>query len=127
MKLRIKGNSIRLRLSKTDVANFASKGILAEKTEFVNTTFTYALESVQGIQEMTCKNEPNLITVCLPKLMADEWTSTDMIGMQHDVEIVPGRKMFLLVEKDFVCIDNTFEDQSDNYPNPNAACGPATE
>jgi len=127
MKLRIKGNSIRLRLSKTDVANFASKGILAEKTEFVNTTFTYALESVQGIQEITCKNEPNLITVCLPKHMADEWTSTDLIGMQNDVEIVTGRKMFLLVEKDFVCIDNTFEDQSDNYPNPNAACGPATE
>jgi hypothetical protein len=59
--------------------------------------------------------------------MADEWTSTDLIGMQNDVEIVPGRKMFLLVEKDFVCIDNTFEDQSDNYPNPNAACGPTSE
>jgi hypothetical protein len=24
----------------------------------------------------------------------------------------------LLVEKDFVCLDNTIEDQSDNYPNP---------
>jgi hypothetical protein len=27
----------------------------------------------------------------------------------------------LLVEKDFTCLDNVEEDQSDNYPNPLAA------
>jgi hypothetical protein len=25
-----------------------------------------------------------------------------------------------LLEKDFACLDNTLEDQSDNYPNPKA-------
>jgi hypothetical protein len=34
----------------------------------------------------------------------------------------PAQELFLLIEKDFVCLDNTFEDQSDNYPNPNAVC-----
>jgi hypothetical protein len=125
MKLRIKGNSIRLRLSKSEVAKFETTGRIEEKTEFVDSHFTYALEAVEGINEIMCKNTPNLITVCLPKQMADEWTSTELVGMQNDYEVVSGRKIFLLIEKDFVCIDNTFEDQSDNYPNPNAACGPA--
>jgi hypothetical protein len=29
-----------------------------------------------------------------------------------------GKELFLLLEKDFVCLDETIEDQSDNYPNP---------
>ena len=33
-----------------------------------------------------------------------------------------GKDLFLLIEKDFVCLDHTFEDQSDNYPNPNKLC-----
>ena len=28
----------------------------------------------------------------------------------------------LLIEKDFVCLDHTLEDQSDNYANPNKVC-----
>jgi len=27
-----------------------------------------------------------------------------------------------LLEKDFVCLDHTTEDQSDNYENPNTTC-----
>jgi len=27
-----------------------------------------------------------------------------------------------LVEKDFICLDETTEDQSDNYENPNKTC-----
>ena len=28
------------------------------------------------------------------------------------------KKLYILIEKDFKCLDNTIEDQSDNYPNP---------
>ena len=45
-----------------------------------------------------------------------------MKGFQHKQALSNGKELFLLVEKDFVCLDNTFEDQSDNYPNPNAHC-----
>jgi hypothetical protein len=58
----------------------------------------------------------------MPKSIADEWTESNEVGFQH-IQILPnGTELFLLVEKDFVCLDNTFEDQSDNYPNPNAVC-----
>jgi len=32
----------------------------------------------------------------------------------------------LLLEKDFVCLDDTDEDQSDQYDNPNAKCTPVS-
>ncbi len=28
----------------------------------------------------------------------------------------------ILIENDFISIDNTYEDQSDNYPNPQLTC-----
>jgi hypothetical protein len=30
--------------------------------------------------------------------------------------------LYLLVEKDFKCLDNVAEDQSDNYENPSKTC-----
>ncbi len=45
MKIRIKGNSIRLRLSKSEVDLFASQGFVREKTEFENGTFFYMVKN----------------------------------------------------------------------------------
>jgi len=58
----------------------------------------------------------------VPPDLAKNWTSTNEVGFQHKLSLNNGKELFLLVEKVFVCLDNTFEDQSDNYPNPNAHC-----
>jgi hypothetical protein len=122
MKIRIKGNSIRLRLTQTEVANFAKTGYLEEHTEFGNATFTYALANVAEVLTLSAKMEGAKITMQVPPDLAKNWTSTNEIGFQHKQPLSNGKELFLLVEKDFVCLDNTFEDQSDNYPNPNAHC-----
>ena len=44
MKIRIKGNSLRYRLTKTDVERFSSDGYLQEQTVFGNGMLTYALQ-----------------------------------------------------------------------------------
>lgn len=49
--------------------------------------------------------------------MIDELALIDKIGVDGQ-----SGKVNLLIEKDFVCIDNTTEDQSDNYPNPSLNC-----
>ena len=44
MKLRIRGNSARLRLTKTEVKHLAEKGLVEEKTDFGNgQTLVYAI------------------------------------------------------------------------------------
>ena len=122
MKLRIKGNSIRIRLTKTEVAQFGEKGYWEEKTEFGNTTLTYAIQKDSAAKELSAKMEGTTITMILPESIANEWTSTNIVGFQNQYQLPTGTELFLLIEKDFVCLDNTFEDQSDNYPNPNAHC-----
>ena len=122
MKIRIKGNSIRFRLTKTEVDNFAANGILEERTEFGNNHLLYRLKKSSEFQTATAQFIANEITLLIPSAIADEWTTTELIGFEHKMDIGNDKKLFLLVEKDFVCLDNTFEDQSDNFPNPNAIC-----
>ena len=122
MKIRIKGNSIRFRLTKTEVDNFAANGFLEERTEFGNNHLLYRLKKSSEFQIPTAQFIANEITLLIPSAIADEWTTTELIGFEHKMDIGNDKKLFLLVEKDFVCLDNTFEDQSDNFPNPNAIC-----
>lgn len=122
MKLRIKGNSIRLRLTQSEVATFAQTGYIEEQTVFANTKLTYALSKTSNVDELSATMEGTTITVQVPAAIAQNWTDTTEVGFQNQYTNATGNSLFLLVEKDFVCLDNTFEDQSDNYPNPNAVC-----
>ncbi|MBP9186277.1 MAG: hypothetical protein KBE91_01140 [Bacteroidia bacterium] len=122
MKIRIKGNSIRLRLTQTEVANFAQHGQIIEQTEFINATFSYVLKSSNDVSNPTATLNNNTITLQVPAAIANNWTSTNLIGFDTKQPLNNGNELFILVEKDFVCLDNTLEDQSDNYPNPNAEC-----
>jgi hypothetical protein len=122
MKIRIKGNSIRIRLTRTEVDNFGKFGLLEEATEFGDAKLIYAIESTSTIDELQASFANNRITVKVPENIKHEWISTDRIGFENKFNIGNDKQLFLLIEKDFVCLDNTFEDQSDNYPNPNAVC-----
>ena len=120
MKLRIKGNSIRFRLTKSEVDYFAAEGYLEEKTEFGNASFTYALQNMNDAKELSASFVENKITVLIPTALSKEWTSSNRVGCESEMEIGNNKKLFLLIEKDFKCLDNVAEDQSDNYENPNA-------
>jgi hypothetical protein len=112
MKIRIKGNSLRYRLTKSDINNLAKQGYLAEHTHFGEQRLTYALQSKVG-GALSAIFENNEITVFMDKEMVKEWALTERIGFEYDSD-----GLFILLEKDFTCLDNVAEDQSDNYPNP---------
>ena len=116
MKIRIKGNSLRYRLSKTDVQTFFNDGCLEEQTEFCGSILTYALQ-VYDSERLSANFENNKITVFVPELITTNWATTDKVGFNETAG-----SLYLLIEKDFQCLDNTAEDQSDNYPNPLLSC-----
>lgn len=123
MKIRIKGNSIRYRLTKTEIADFGRNGYLEERTSFPSgTSLHYRLEKKAAIENMEASYSGNSITIYVPEKIAEEWTKTDVVGYDYILPMSEGEQLFLLIEKDFVCLDHTLEDQSDNYPNPNKAC-----
>jgi hypothetical protein len=115
MKIRIKGNSLRYRLTKSDVSRFAEEGYLEEVANFGTQSLIYALvRSVADDLEATFQD--NKITLHMPEKMAYEWTAGEMVGFECNKD-----DFYLLIEKDFKCLDNVAEDQSDNYPNPLSA------
>jgi len=123
MKIRIKGNSVRIRLTRTEVDNFGKDGYLEEHTEFGGTTFSYALQKVQEGDSLAAHYKDNKITMTVPDAMVREWTTTEKVGYDANMSTGDGKQMFLLLEKDYKCVDApSHEDQSDNYEHPTLTC-----
>ena len=118
MKIRIKGNAVRLRLTRSEVEAFCRKGYFMERTDFNGRTFSYALQSVESISELRADFENDVLTVYFPSKERPVWQNTERVGYENTMLLKNGKQLQLLVEKDFVCMDETVEDQSDNYPNP---------
>ncbi|MFZ1327392.1 MAG: hypothetical protein WAW27_00085, partial [Chitinophagaceae bacterium] len=98
MKIRIKGNSIRFRLTKTDIAEFGKQGFVEEKTEFPDgPVFQYRIERKAGITNMEASFSGNSISIFIPDKIVEEWTTTDIIGFSHKAAIGKGKDLFLLI------------------------------
>ena len=119
MKLRLHGNSIRLRLTRPEVAQFAETGRVVDAVDFGNgAALTYSLEKSPSALATRVAYSGQGITVQLPPAVADEWTVTDRIGISGEQAIGEGRSLTILVEKDFKCVHNPSEQDEDAYPNP---------
>ncbi|MGX1641231.1 MULTISPECIES: hypothetical protein [unclassified Sphingobacterium] len=116
MKIRIKDNSVRIRLTQSEVNALYQDGNISSRTEFLEQAFVYAVERAD-VPELSVEFVENKITLKIPANLLEQMYSTDVVGFEG----LTG-KVKLLLEKDFVCLDNTLEDQSDNYPNPNMKC-----
>ena len=112
MKIRIKGNILRYRLTKSDMYRLANEGYLEEKTDFGNRELIYVIQK-NNEKKLSAFFDDNVICLQVPSNMINELDTTDKVGFE-------GKQgdLVLLVEKDFTCLDNAEEDQSDNYPNP---------
>jgi hypothetical protein len=123
MKIRISGNSIRIRLSKPEVEKLRTKGSLEDKTSFGTTTyFSYAVERKDGIKTLSANYHQNKITLMVPETLVKDWPENTVVGFDSHQTINETETLYLLLEKDFKCLDPTLEDQSNNFENPNKIC-----
>lgn len=116
MKIRINGNSIRLRLSQREVTDFVQKGEVLATCSFVNGMLTYRI--VHGTYDtLTADIVDSRITVYVPSALAEKWDVDDRVGFDvHD-----NSGLYILVEKDFQCLKpRMHEDESGLFPNPQA-------
>ena len=122
MKLRIKGNSLRIRLTKTEVGKLADTGYVEEQTLFAGNKLVYALLSVDSGNELSATLDANKITMFVPHELIKDWPQNNVVGFNASMTVSENETLYLLLEKDFVCIEETMEDQSDHYGNPNKTC-----
>lgn len=121
MKLRIKGNSLRLRLSQTEVSHFKDQGKCADQINLGGRTLFYSLEKSESAQ-LKVEFIGDHISVLVPIETGQQWTKDEtQVGFDHSWKDESGNELLILVEKDFACLaERPHEDESDNFPNPMA-------
>lgn len=124
MKLRIKGDSIRLRLSQTEVQNFGTEGYCEDQTNFPGKVLSYRLQKADTAS-LSATFNGNKVLVEVPQSVATKWVEDpSQVGFDYEQELGDGAVLRILVEKDFACLaERPHEDESDNFPNPMAAEG----
>ena len=122
MKLRIKGNSIRIRLSKTEVDELVSGMSLTDGTNFGKSILSYRVQAVKNGNSLNASFENNVITMFVPTSLLAEWATNSVVGFESRMPLENEGELHLLLEKDFKCLDKTMEDQSDFFENPAKTC-----
>ena len=122
MKLRIKGNSIRIRLSKTEVDELVSGSSLSDSTSFGDISLNYKVQPVSSGEELTSSYLEQVINLYVPEALLAGWTVNSVVGFESLMPLGSSEHLHLLLEKDFKCLDKTMEDQSDFFDNPAKTC-----
>ena len=122
MKLRIKDNSVRLRLTRSEVDALRDSGIVASKIDFPGgRELCYRLESSPASVNPAAFLSDNAVTVRLPEAAVLAWATTEQVSLQGEQLLDDGAMLRILVEKDFACLtQRESEDESDMYPHPDA-------
>ena len=112
MKLRLHGDSLRLRLSQAEVARLAETGRVEDTLTFARgQTLSYSLETGSAL---AAAFDGRRISIVIPVAAAKHWMENDEAGIEGASGPVK-----VLVEKDFQCLHSGDED-ADAFPNPMA-------
>lgn len=138
MKLRIRGNSLRLRLLRGEVEQFGATGRVTETVRFGNAPaaqLSYVLEINPEVCEITADFIDNKVTVSIPEKTARNWIETELVTLtsEQKIEINDSNGagenasktsvLKILIEKDFVCLDRKNDpDNLDAFPHPTGKC-----
>ena len=123
MKLRVRGDTIRLRLKRSEVDRIAAGISIVEETHFPDSILTYRLD-VSENSEISASLDNGSHVVSLPKSKALDWAGTDEVSLYAEPKVSGAGPLSLLIEKDFRCIEpghhRDGEDDEDTFPHPSA-------
>ena len=124
MKLRIKGNTLRLRLLRSEIERLGHAGVVTDEIRFgVDTgqALKYSVASSDGVEVVTAQFNDNQILILIPESMALDWTTTERVGIEATQDVGENTELYILMEKDFECLTRPDDpDNADSFPNPTA-------
>jgi hypothetical protein len=125
MKLRIKGDSLRLRLTQGEVSELEQHGVVADCVRFGGgASLFYRLSRDRNEQAIGASYADGVIDVRVPNEAALKWCrSAEEVTLTGAQPAAADAELRIVVEKDFACLTaREGEDESDNFPNPNKSC-----
>lgn len=123
MKVRILGNTIRLRLKVFEVESIRDTGLIEEVLEFgpsESHQFRFGIRT--GDDVFAIHQQGTSVMITIPRTLAETWITTDLVGFDQTITTSHGRDIYVLIEKDFACLDGEREDEPGSYPNPIEGC-----
>jgi hypothetical protein len=119
MKLRIKGASLRLRLTQAEVQALAARGRVEEQVPFgSHVNLIYRLCTDPSSRGLHATFDGGVLEIRIPEAMAQAWCASEQVTLAEG-QAVPEGTLRITVEKDFACLaPRTDEDESDNFPHP---------
>ncbi len=121
MKLRIRDDTIRLRLGRSEVARVARGEAVWAATHVAGRVFAYGLVPDPSVTALAARFDGDRLTVHVPCDEARAWATGEAVGLSGAQAEPGGHRLALLVEKDFACLKpREGEDESDAFPHPDA-------
>lgn len=115
MKIRIRGDSLRLRLSQSDVACIERGEAVIETTHFADATLSYGLHP-NAASVCEARFIDGRIEVCISASDGRHWAQSNEVGIEAQVG-----PLAVLIEKDFSCLEpREGAEDGDTFPNPKA-------
>ena len=100
MKLRIRGNSLRLQVSRTELAKIAETGKAGDVVRFSSErALSYGIE-VRPAGAVTAAFTDTEILVTLPKPRLDLWLRPEEVSVEGSQPVGGGKVLQILLEKD---------------------------
>ena len=126
MKLRIRGNSIRLRLKQGEVAHVAAGESVVEETHFPGAVLTCRLD-VSETDDIEANFAGGNLEISLPASKVLGWATSDEVSLTATQNLPDGATLNLLIEKAFSCLEpghgRDHGDDADSFPHPSATKG----
>ncbi len=121
MKLRIRGDSLRLRLKRGEVDQIAAGSSIVEETHFPDSVLTYRLD-VSEDHDISASFDRGRLVISLPKSKVSDWADSDEVSLSAEQKLTGAGSLTLLIEKDFSCLEpghhRDGEDDEDTFPHP---------
>ncbi len=120
MKLRIKGDSLRLRLTRGEVSQLHESGTVQDQVRFGGgAALVYRLKRDGNVGALTASFAQGAVEIRIPDQAARHWAGSNDVSLAGAQPIAAGDELRILVEKDFACLaPREGEDESDNFENP---------
>jgi len=121
MKLRIKGDSLRLRLTKGEVSQLDERGVVEDRVRFgAGAALIYRLRRDMAANDITASFAEGAVEVRLPDKSARAWAGSNEVTLAGNQPLGAEDELRIVVEKDFACLaPRENEDESDNFEHPN--------
>jgi len=125
MKLRIRGNSLRVRITRPELERLASTGKVGESVPFAaGAELRYEVCVDAAAAALSAAYRDNVVSVAIPVREFRQWQREDQVSLRAIQASGTAGELSILVEKDFPCLTpRAGEDDSNAFAHPAGPSG----